>query len=323
MKGGAAATEVPLLFGPYGGLPAELAGAARDSGVNAVWFHMFPEAQFESCARLGFAPCVELKTFRADFAKRPELVPLGVDGRPIRYGSLVQGVCLSHPGFIEGIEQALVDGLRRLQPAGVWLDYLTYAGWFETAVPDLQDSCFCPGCVREFCQATGVDATSPAVIVASHAQTWWLHKCRRIARWGERFSSLIREHRPGCIVGAYMCPWRPDEYDGALRRIFAQDYALLAPSVDVFTPLVYASKSGRRPEWSRELLESTPSFVPKSSKVQLILDQLDFPESLSCASTSAVPSWGIQLFGGSRVFADVEGCRAFLRGVESIRATCR
>ena len=92
--------------------------------------------------------------------------------------------------------------------------------------------------------------------------------------------------------------------------------------MDVFTPLVYASKIGRPPEWSRELLEATPAFVPRASKVQLILDQLDFPASLASAAASTVPSWGIQLFGGARAFADGEGARAFRQGVEAIRARC-
>ena len=59
-----------------------------------------------------------------------------------------------------------------------------------------------------------------------------------------------------------MCPWTPAEFDGALRRIFAQDYDLLAPHVDVFTPLIYASKSGRTPGWARTFLEEAPGFVP-------------------------------------------------------------
>ena len=101
---------------------------------------------------------------------------------------------------------------------------------------------------------------------------------------------------PECIIGAYMCPWTPAEFDGALTRIFAQDYALLAPAIDVFTPLIYVAKSGRTPEWGREFLEMSPAFVPPGRKVQLILDALDFPDSLLAAAESSRPSWGIQLF---------------------------
>jgi hypothetical protein len=312
--------QAPLLFGPYGGLPRELLGAARDGGANAVWFHMFDEEQFETCARGGFAPCVELATFRADFTEHPELVPVGSDGRPIRYGSLVQGVCLSHAEFIDGIEQSIVDGLAWFRPAGIWLDYLAGAGWFETPEPDLQESCFCPSCIREFCDATGIDADSPVQILRDHADAWTRHRCERIAGFGRRFSAAIRAHDPSCTIGVYLCPWRPEEHGGALRRIFAQDLALLAPSVDVFTPLIYASKSGRSPAWAREYLEASPSFVPSSRPVALILDVLDFPQSLEEAAASSVPSRGIQIFGGSRIFGDRGTLPAFRVGVERIRA---
>ena len=112
------------------------------------------------------------------------------------------------------------------------------------------------------------------------AAAWQRHKCERIARFAAHYAALIRAHHPGCIVGAYMCPWTPAEFDGALARIFAQDYALLAPSIDVFTPLIYAAKSGRTARWGRDFLAQAPAFVPADRKVQLILDALDFPDSL-------------------------------------------
>ena len=94
------------------------------------------------------------------------------------------------------------------------------------------------------------------------------------------------------------------EFDGALTRIFAQDYALLAPAIDVFTPLIYAQKSGRLPEWGRQFLEAAPGFIPTDRKVQLILDALDYPNSLLAVAESVQPSWGIQLFGGASLFRD-------------------
>jgi hypothetical protein len=117
-----------------------------------------------------------------------------------------------------------------------------------------------------------------------------------------------------------MCPWTPEEFDGALTRIFAQDYALMAPAIDIFTPLIYGEKSGRGPSWGRELLEQATTFVPAERKVQLILDVLDFPDSLQAVADSPVPSWGIQLFAGAPAFADAEKARIFAGAVEKIRS---
>jgi hypothetical protein len=116
-----------------------------------------------------------------------------------------------------------------------------------------------------------------------------------------------------------MCPWTPAEFGGALTRIFAQDYALLAPAIDVFTPLIYGAKSVRPTMWGREFLEQAPAFVPSDRTVQLILDALDFPDSLLATTESSHPSWGIQLYGGASVFSDAERARVFGTAVERMR----
>lgn len=311
--------SIPLLFGPYGSTALDYIAQFAQYGANAFWFHGFNAAAFEACQKHQITPCVEFKTFRADFDEHPELVPIGIDGQPIRYGRLVQGVCLSKKAFLEETEANLLAGLRDFQPVGIWLDYLTYAGWFEMPDPDLQESCFCPDCIQEFCEATGIDATTPEQILQVYAGQWARHKCERVARFARHYAGLIRSHLPQCIIGAYMCPWTPAEFDGALTRIFAQDYTLMAPAIDVFTPLIYVEKSGRSAQWGREFLEAAPGFIPSDRKVQLILDALDFPDSLLAAAASAQPSWGMQLFGGASVFGDPDKAQIFRAAVEQIQ----
>lgn len=311
--------SLPLLFGPYGRNAIEVIDRLPGAGANAVWFHGFDAGAFDACAKAGIAACVEFKTFRADFAEHPELVPTGVDGKPIRYGRLVQGVCLSQREFLDETEANLSEGLKNFQPVGIWLDYLTYAGWFEVPDPDLQESCFCTACIADFCDATGVDATTPAQILETAQSEWTRHKCIRVARFALHYADIIRTFAPGCVVGAYMCPWTPIEFDGALTRIFAQDYDLFAPAIDVYTPLIYGEKSGRDANWGRGLLEQATEFMPSGRKMQLILDYLDFPDSLNAVADSPVPSWGIQLFAGAPLFADAAQSRVFADAVEKIR----
>jgi hypothetical protein len=310
---------VPVLFGPYGSAAVEFIDRFERYGANALWFHGFDPVAFEACEATGVAACVEFKTFRADFSARPELVPTGVDGRPIRYGRLVQGVCLSQQEFLDEIAADLVDGLQAYQPAGVWLDYLTYAGWFEVPDPDLQDSCFCQACIADFCTATGLDTTSPAEILRTAPELWERRKCERIAEYARQYADLIHAKLPDCVVGAYMCPWQPPEFDRALTRIFAQDYARLAPAIDVFTPLVYCAKSGRGPGWGREFLDASPAFVPGDRPVQLILDAQDFPASVRNTAEANPPSHGLQVFDGASVLRDPHLSDEFAAAVERIR----
>ena len=116
-----------------------------------------------------------------------------------------------------------------------------------------------------------------------------------------------------------MCPWTPTEFDGALSRIFAQDYKLLIPAIDVFTPLIYVKKSGRQAEWSREWLEKSVEFVPANRKAQLILDALDFPDSLLATAESTQPSWGFQMFSGADIFKSPEKTHIFAEAVQKIQ----
>jgi hypothetical protein len=311
---------IPPLFGPYGSAALAHIDTLAAYGANACWFHMFDDAAFEICARHGIAACVEFKTFRADFAAHPELIPTGADGQPIRYGALIQGVCLSQPAFLAQIEADLRAGIQIYRPAGIWLDYITYAGWFETANPDLQESCFCRACIAAFCEHTGIDAPTPVEILARHSAAWANHKCAQVAAFATHYAQIIRTALPGCVTGAYMCPWSPAEFDGALTRIFGQDYGMLAPAIDLFSPLIYSAKSGRTAAWGRAFLEQAPSFVPADRKVQLILDARDGPDSLIATAAAARPSWGLQIFDGARVFADAAFARVFQAVVARIGA---
>jgi hypothetical protein len=309
--------SIPLLFGPYGS--AELPNNVKDYGVNTVWFHGFHEPSFAACEKRDLHACVEFPTFRADFGQHPELIPIGKDGKPIRYGKLVQGICLSQKEYVSQIEEQLLEGLKRFQPTGIWLDYLTYGGWFEEPEPDLQESCFCTECIKDFCHYTNIDATTADEILSKYAEEWTIHKCRKIAGFALHYSKMIRDKLPGCLIGAYMCPWTPEQFDGAMTRIFAQDYTLLKEAIDIFTPLIYCKKSGKNPGWGREWLERSPHFVSRDRNVQLILDALDFPESLTNSAASQVPSLGLQMFAGAPLFQDPDKALLFKQSVELIR----
>ncbi len=88
---------------------------------------------------------------------------------------------------------------------------------------------------------------------------------------------------------------------------------------DVFTPLIYAAKSGRTASWGRDFLAQTPTFVAPDRKVQLILDALDFPDSLLETAEATPPGWGVQLFGGAQVFGDEDKAAIFAHTVERMR----
>jgi len=307
------------MIGTYGSAALNNAALFKDIHADTAWFHGFDERAFEECARHGIQACVEFATFRADYKKYPHLIPIGIDGKPIRHKDKLQGICLANTDFLDEIENKLKAGLSTYSPAGIWLDYMTYGGWFEDPSPDLQDSCFCAECVKQFNEATNIDDTNPQQILAKHHEAWVKHKCQRIALFTAKYTSTIRSMCPDAVIGIYMCPFTPTEYDGALSRIFAQDYTLLAPYVDVFTPLIYCKKSGRDASWGRSFLEASTGFIPDQKPVQLILDCLDFPDSLEQTTLSSIPSRGIQMFSGAEIFKNKTSMEVFAKCADKLR----
>lgn len=309
--------EIEELRGTYGEKGIDYARDIKKTGCNALWYHGFRESGFEACERYNLKPCVEFRTFRADYDRRPGLVPLDVQGNPLRRGTHFQGICPSQRDFIDERLAELADGMARFSPHGVWLDYLTGGGWFESARPDLQENCFCPSCVEAFEAFSGIDCDSPSVILEQHRADWTDFHCRRIARLGSEFARIIKAADSQCLVGVYMCPWTPEEYGGALRTVFGQDYALLADFTDVFTPLIYAEKSGRPAAWARDFIKEAGRFVPPEKPVIPILDALDFPGCLEALVKVKGLSRGFQMFAGGELFSRRESRLEFARLMET------
>ena len=69
----------------------------------------------------------------------------------------------------------------------------------------------------------------------------------------------------------------------------------------------------------REFLEGSKDFIPTDKKVQLILDFLDFPQSLEGTALSGQPSWGIQIYAGSKIFDNPTHARVFGEAVKKIK----
>ena len=72
------------------------------------------------------------------------------------------------------------------------------------------------------------------------------------------------------------------------------------------TIYIFASKGGAssHPDWYYN---------------QLILDVMEFPESLWSVAASSRPSWGIQIYGGAAIFADAARTEQFAAAVAQIQ----
>ena len=62
-----------------------------------------------------------------------------------------------------------------------------------------------------------------------------------------------RKLGPDAVLGIFGVPMREADFNGAVRRTFGQDWATLAPFVDVFSPMVYHIYCGRPLEWINQV----------------------------------------------------------------------
>lgn len=118
---------------------------------------------------------------------------------------------------------------------------------------------------------------------------------------------------PAVRFGVYHCPWTDAEFGGALRRTLGIDFRLLAPEIDVFSPMVYHGRMGRKPAWVREYIEWISQRLPDSVRIWPIVQAHSSPTPISAAEFEAVTrggfsgrATGLQMFTIGAVAEDPE-----------------
>jgi hypothetical protein len=94
----------------------------------------------------------------------------------------------------------------------------------------------------------------------------------------------------------YHCPWDDDDFNGARRRILGLDYDSLKKIVDVFSPMVYHGRMGKRPEWVKENIEWFSSRLNvtagTSPKVWPIVQAYNDPNVITPAEFEKILNYG-------------------------------
>ncbi len=190
------------------------------------------------------------------------------DARPVKAdGELLEpdlgAICPTHAGWRRNRLELLASWLGRFQGGsaidGVWLDFIRYPGRWEQTHPELPDSCYCPRCLAKFQADSGVRIGGEAATVTAKAK--WIRENARLpwTAWKkEQIVSFAREAKQllgqaagdrRIVLGAFVVPWRKSDFNGALSFTLAQDAKLLAPFIDVFSPMAYHRMVGRPVPW--------------------------------------------------------------------------
>ena len=231
-------------------------------GVNAIFVHSgsITQAMLDKARSERARVFAEFATLNGRVTWMSTLRP-GLStkkGEQVEAASWFMGVCPTEPGF----RKYRFDQLRKLLSEydldGVWMDYVHWHAQFEEPEPILPETCFCDHCLDGFSEASGINVPGGTTsekagwILNNHDTPWRDWRCQVIADWAADMKRIIQETQPKALLGLYHCPWNDQEFDGARRRILGLDYDLLKETIDVFSPMVYHGRMGRKPAWVAE-----------------------------------------------------------------------
>lgn len=273
-----------------------------DYGVNAVFVHggSINDELIARATREGAAVYAEFATLNGKgyVEQHPEAWPVDARGQRVPAATWFLGACPTEPGFRAYRRNQLETLIARYSLAGVWMDYFHWHAQFEEPEPILPETCFCPSCLAAFAQSSGLRipdgnvAAKAAWILKEHEDVWRDWRVGVLVEWAREMRAIVRRKRPEALLGVYHCPWTDTEFGGARRRILGLDFDRLAPEVDVFSPMVYHERMGRRPAWVGEYVEWLSNRLPPSSRIWPIVQAHGDPGAISAEAFEAVMRGG-------------------------------
>ncbi len=283
--------------------PLWATGARLDElGINAVFVHggSITQALMDRAAAEGAKVYAEFATLNGKgyVEKHPEAWPVNEKGERAAAASWFMGVCPTDPAFRQHRVKELETLLERYDVAGVWLDYFHWHAQFEEPEPILPETCFNASCLRAFQKASGVRlpaleaAAAARYILAKHEKQWRRWRVGVLAEWAAELRGVVKKRRSAALFGLYHCPWTDEEYSGARVRILGLDLQGLSRVFDVFSPMVYHGRMGRRPEWVGEYVRWLPARTGRA-KVWPIVQAHGEPGSIPAAEFEAVMRQGV------------------------------
>lgn len=242
----------------------EKGGVAQSFGVNAVFVPDVTDAVKWYKAR-GYRVYIPVNVFGGNgaFRKYPDAGPIKANGK--KPGDdpgdgRQQGVCPTH----EKWREERLRYIKRLVDLhggdggidGIFLDYIRYPGFWETAKPDIPDTCYCAGCLKKF-QAerkikipAGLEAKEAAFWIRNNCPYEWMDwKKEQIEYFVREAKRILSENPRKITLGLFIVPWRKGEKNDAVSYLLAQDAFRLSEIADVISPMLYHKMCGRSVDW--------------------------------------------------------------------------
>lgn len=267
-SGYACADTIKGIYGAPAGFSGDspfIKGAAAGSlGVNAVFVP--PKQDIVGWYReQGYKVFIPVNAFggRGAWEKYPDSRPVKANGRKLgedKSDKGQEGTCPSHVKWREDRIRHIkhiADVLGKDQGIdGIWLDYIRYPGFWETAKPDVPDTCYCERCLKKF-QAerkikipSGRTGREAAFWIKNNCPYEWMDwKKEQITSFVRDVKSALAGHPKKILLGLFTVPWRKGEKDDAVSYLLAQDAFRLSEIADVLSPMLYHKMCAHSEDW--------------------------------------------------------------------------
>jgi hypothetical protein len=299
-------------------------------GINAVFIHSgsIDRQMLDKVRAAGIKIYAEFAALNGKnyVENHPDAWPINKNGEKADQASWFMGVCPTNTEFRKYRMDQLRNLLKSFDLDGVWMDYVHWHAQFEEPAPILPETCFCSSCLSKFEKSAGIHVPGSSTskkaqwILENKDPEWRDWRCRVIQSWAKEMRQIIRQEKPGALLGIYHCPWEDGEFNGARRNILGLDYDMLRDVVDVFSPMVYHGRMGRDPEWVADNIEwfSRRLKIDRKTcpKVWPIVQAYDDPYRITPSEFEQVlrgglqsGSTGVMMFTSDAVARDEEKIR--------------
>ncbi len=255
---------MPLIKGIYGNPKQLWEKESRLSklGVNAIFVRskLIDEELINRARADGLMVFAEFATLNGKnyVEEHPEAWAINEKGEKVQEASWFMGVCPTEPDFRRYRFDQLRDLVSTYELDGIWLDYVHWHAQFEEPEPILPETCFCDTCLDAFSGYSGITLPEGTItikaqwILDNHDDLWRDWRCKVVFEWVDEIKNIIEQFQPEALLGLYHCPWDDQDFKGARRRVLGLDFDLLKETVDVFSPMVYHARMGKKADWVHE-----------------------------------------------------------------------
>lgn len=260
----------------------------RSWGADAIFGGYADPAFVDAIHDHGMKIYAEFGCFRGKewWEEVPESRPIQADDSPLEPVEWYYGVNPSVPTVREQLLERLATLLQAHELDGLWLDFIRWPCRWESPAPRLPQTSFDAATVARFTAENDIDENAfrdwqndPAGALHDYAQQWTQWRIDQVTTWVAEARAIVNDVRPSAQLGLFAIPWQQSDFGGAIHTIIGQDFAALAPYIDIFSPMTYHLMCGQPVPWIANIASEVAELTGKP--VWPVIQSVDHPTTLS------------------------------------------